>query len=438
MVWSTRSRGAHAPVSSSGAGPASTKRRRVGHIGPVLVAGFLAVGSWTLVGASSATSAGAALPPGGCGFTSTGLSEQGAAGTLFFSTTLVPVNPAQWCTISVSLGASVTPNSGPAYTNVLNNPLNRNVLVSFVPGRPAPSVTVGWGGLHCADPPTPGRFTLSASGQVSSLPVTPTTCGGSAPSALEVQAAGTGADVGIAPTANDGGYRTVDDVGDVDVFGNATPLAGTPPATLAPMVAIVSPPRGPDGAWLAAADGGVFAYGGAGFHGSLGGVHLNAPVVGMASTPDGGGYWLVAADGGVFAFGDAGFFGSTGNLHLNAPVLGMAATPDGGGYWLVASDGGVFAFGDAAFAGSLGSTPLNAPIVGAAADPHGGYWLVGADGGIFAFGGAPFEGSTGNLHLNAPVTGMAATSTGTGYWLVAGDGGIFAFGNAGFFGSKPH
>ena len=36
--------------------------------------------------------------------------------------------------------------------------------------------------------------------------------------------------------------------------------------------------------------------------------HLNKPIVGMAATPDGDGYWLVASDGGVFAFGDAGFF----------------------------------------------------------------------------------------------------------------------------------
>ena len=32
-----------------------------------------------------------------------------------------------------------------------------------------------------------------------------------------------------------------------------------------------------------------------------------------ASTPDGRGYWLVAADGGIFAFGDAGFYGSGGH-----------------------------------------------------------------------------------------------------------------------------
>jgi hypothetical protein len=36
---------------------------------------------------------------------------------------------------------------------------------------------------------------------------------------------------------------------------------------------------------------------------------LGFPVVGMAATGDGGGYWLVAADGGVFAFGDAGYYG---------------------------------------------------------------------------------------------------------------------------------
>ena len=48
------------------------------------------------------------------------------------------------------------------------------------------------------------------------------------------------------------------------------------------------------------------------------------PVVGMASTPDGGGYWEVASDGGIFAFGDARFFGSTGGVHLTKPVVGMA------------------------------------------------------------------------------------------------------------------
>ena len=94
------------------------------------------------------------------------------------------------------------------------------------------------------------------------------------------------------------------------------------------------------GYWLAATDGGVFSFGDAQFHGSMGGQHLNAPIVGIAATPDGGGYWLVASDGGVFSFGDAGYFGSMGGLPLNRPVVGIAATADGHGYWEVASDGG--------------------------------------------------------------------------------------------------
>ncbi|MFZ0664924.1 MAG: IPT/TIG domain-containing protein, partial [Acidimicrobiales bacterium] len=49
------------------------------------------------------------------------------------------------------------------------------------------------------------------------------------------------------------------------------------------------------------------------------------------------GYWLVASDGGVFTYGSAGFYGSEGGRHLNAPVVGIAATHDDGGYWLVAS-----------------------------------------------------------------------------------------------------
>jgi hypothetical protein len=51
----------------------------------------------------------------------------------------------------------------------------------------------------------------------------------------------------------------------------------------------------------------------------------------MATTPDGKGYWEVASDGGVFSFGDAGFFGSIAGQSLNAPIIAMASTPDGGG-----------------------------------------------------------------------------------------------------------
>ena len=56
----------------------------------------------------------------------------------------------------------------------------------------------------------------------------------------------------------------------------------------------------------------------------------------IVATPDGKGYWEAAADGGVFAYGDAGFYGSVGALHLNRPIVDMARTADGRGYWLVA------------------------------------------------------------------------------------------------------
>ncbi|HTR55354.1 MAG TPA: glycoside hydrolase domain-containing protein [Kofleriaceae bacterium] len=196
---------------------------------------------------------------------------------------------------------------------------------------------------------------------------------------------------------------------------------------------MASTPSG-NGYWIVKGDGGVFSYGDAAFHGSMGGSPLAEPTVGIITTGDGAGYWLTATDGGVFSYGDAAFAGSMGGQTLNAPVVGGARAA-GGGYWLVAGDGGIFSFGGAPFAGSMGGTHLNAPVVGMAASPTGGYWLVAADGGIFSFGGARFYGSTGSMTLAAPVVGMAATPTGNGYWLAAADGGVFAFGDAAFHGS---
>jgi hypothetical protein len=233
-----------------------------------------------------------------------------------------------------------------------------------------------------------------------------------------------------------GGYRFVASDGGVFDFGDAGFWGSTGSMHLnAPVVGMADTPS-TNGYWLVASDGGIFSYGDARFFGSMGGQPLNRPIVGIAAAPGGNGYWMVAADGGIFSFGGAHFFGSTGGMHLNKPIVGMAATPDGGGYWLVASDGGIFAYGDAQFYGSTGSLALNSPVVGMAAGPGGnGYWLVASDGGIFTYGSANFYGSAGSIHLNEPVVGMAAAPGNNGYWLVASDGGIFTYGNIPFFGS---
>ncbi|HEV3263970.1 MAG TPA: hypothetical protein VG014_00460 [Acidimicrobiales bacterium] len=268
-----------------------------------------------------------------------------------------------------------------------------------------------------ADPPPPG-FSYYGTAQ---------TCAPLAPGSV----------TGMAGGPDDGGYWIANAGGQVDACGFVPTGYGSfssPPA--APIVGMAATPDG-HGYWLVGQDGSIYAFGDAGYYGSLpaAGVTPTHPIVGMASTSNGRGYWLVASDGGIFSFGNAQFHGSTGSLALNAPIVGMTADAATGGYWMVASDGGIFAF-NAPFEGSMGGSPLNRAVVGMAVDPiNNGYWLVAADGGIFSFGGAPFEGSTGGLPLNQPIVGMQASLGGNGYRFVANDGGIFSFGSSQFFGS---
>jgi hypothetical protein len=85
----------------------------------------------------------------------------------------------------------------------------------------------------------------------------------------------------------------------------------------------------------------------------MGGQHLNAPISGIDRTSTNGGYWLIGADGGIFSFGNAVFHGSMGGQHLNASMVGLVATSDNSGYWEVGSDGGIFTFGSAQFYGNV-------------------------------------------------------------------------------------
>lgn len=216
----------------------------------------------------------------------------------------------------------------------------------------------------------------------------------------------------------------------------------------APVVGIASTPR--DGYWLAADDGGVFAYGAAGFleadeFDPVCEPSVAGPVTAIASRPsgDGGGegegYWTTTRRGYVSRFG-AGFYGAAFPFHPSdvdhGAVVALASHPRGYGYWQATANGGVFAFGEAPWAGSLANVALQAPVVAMAATATGnGYWLAAADGGVFAFGDAPFHGSLGGRPLNAPVVGIAPAPDGDGYWLAAADGGVFAFGSAPFLGS---
>jgi hypothetical protein len=193
---------------------------------------------------------------------------------------------------------------------------------------------------------------------------------------------------------------------------------------------------GTEGYLIAGAFGEVGTFGDAVYHGDATKLHLSAPMISLATTPNGAGYWLLGADGGIFSYGNAHFYGSTGNIRLNRPVVAMAASHDGKGYLLAASDGGIFAFGDARFYGSTGNIHLNQPIDGMAATAdERGYWLVAADGGIFAFGDARFYGSAANAHLSSPVVQMEPTPTGHGYWILTGDGHIYGYGDAHTYGS---
>jgi hypothetical protein len=262
------------------------------------------------------------------------------------------------------------------------------------------------------------------------------------------------------------------------------------------VVGIAGTPDG-HGYWEVTNIGGVFAFGDAGYHGSSGQVNPGLPaggansfsvsdIVGIASSPDGGGYLMVGADGGVFAFGDAGYHGSSGQVNPGLPAGGansfvpssnivgialgsgangywmldktghtyafnetyftnvsnssmssIASTPDGGGYWLVGTDGSIYNYGDAGYVTPAGSGTIigisGDPAVGKSGGVFKGYRTVNTIGDIFDYGGATYKG--GSPWGVSNVVGLETTPDGQGYVLVGSDGGIFNYGSAGFYGS---
>ncbi len=168
----------------------------------------------------------------------------------------------------------------------------------------------------------------------------------------------------LSRTASGNGYWLFSRLGHVYPFGDAHFYGDLRSVHLnGGVIDSVRTPSG-HGYYMVATDGGVFSFGDAHFHGSTGNLRLNAPVRSLVPDPDGAGYWLVAADGGVFAF-DAPFRGSMGGSHLNQPIVGMVSF--GTGYLMVAADGGIFDFSTKPFLGSLGGHPPAVPIVSVAA-----------------------------------------------------------------------
>jgi PKD repeat protein len=306
-------------------------------------------------------------------------------------------------------------------------------LVVAPPSPPPPPPTAP--AFTSASPPLSGTvgkaytYTFAASG----VPV-PTYALSGAPGWLSITAA-TGAVSGTPPVGTTSFSYSVTAANGV----GQSPAAG-------PFIVTVGNSSGPQGGthgyWLVGADGGIFSFGGAGFHGSTGSFALQRPVVGVTPTTDRAGYWLVGADGGIFAFGDSGFYGSlpglgfapagdtSGRPPLAAPIVAMVPSSDGAGYFMVAADGGIFAFGDAKFAGSCpGIGGCAGAAVAVMPDASGmGYWLVTATGGIYAFGDAAFFGSP--PHRPVAVTSAVRTPDGGGYWVLFADGRVTAFGDA--------
>ena len=193
------------------------------------------------------------------------------------------------------------------------------------------------------------------------------------------------------------------------------PAAATPDPAPAPPAAPASGPA----YRVAAGSGEVYEHGWFADDGSAAG-QTKAPIVGLAQSADGDGYWLAAADGGVFAFGDAEFLGSGGRPELKQPIVGIAATP---------SRPRLLARGRRRRRVRLRRRrllrlrrrPPDQPAASSRSPPHRPATATGSsasDGGVFAFGDAGFFGSLGRAELNAEVVDLVPTASGHGYYLV--------------------
>ncbi len=78
------------------------------------------------------------------------------------------------------------------------------------------------------------------------------------------------------------------------------------------------------------------------------------------------GYYEVTSNGGVYAFGGAKFYGSLKEGQAVSPIVAITVTQGDLDYYLVAANGQVYAFGNAVYAGELPPSVFNGgSVVGA-------------------------------------------------------------------------
>ncbi|HUY86557.1 MAG TPA: Ig domain-containing protein [Acidimicrobiales bacterium] len=226
----------------------------------------------------------------------------------------------------------------------------------------------------------PPGLTLASNGIVSGSPIQPGAYSATVTATDSGNPAGTASALLSFPILSgplgSTGYGIVDTDGTQCIFAsnNGQPQSlgwGAPPSDLfGPVVATVTDPAIPGASWETTFYGDIAGIGAPTF-GSMLGKQLTKPIVSMASTPDGKGYWMLGADGGIFAFGDAGYYGSFDSLAFNCPSDGcpppppfasMASTPDGNGYWMIGNNGAIYSFCDAGFYGSGPGSSTNQVI----------------------------------------------------------------------------
>ena len=227
------------------------------------------------------------------------------------------------------------------------------------------------------------------------------------------------------------GYYCLREDGSMAAFGDAALHGSAVDLLEGPAVALAVDPYG-DGYWIASRRGQVVACGVPDLVGTEG-VPTNGEVVDVVATGRRGGLWVLDRAGGVFCFGAAGFHGSVPGLELDAPIEAVSLTPapDDDGYWILDRAGGVFCFGEARYFGSIpemGGGTAAAVTLLAATDE--GYSIVTEDGTCHAFGRAPETTSAGALR---PI--VAATCTPDGVLLVDSEGIVYPLGMAPFLGA---